>query len=132
MTTVDDVLAHFGVKGMKWGVRKRSSAVTVTTRPGGRIKTTGGHDRPASTDAVKAARLGQRAKKSSPKSLSNEELRALINRMNLEQQYNNLRPRGPADKAGKFISDVLLGVGKQQATKVASDFATQQVSKALK
>lgn len=91
-TTVEVFLAHYGVKGMKWGIRKDRSPrdVTVQNRPGRRVKTAGGHNQPASGDAIKVARYRQQARKSSLDSLSNQELKELVNRMNLEQQFSNL------------------------------------------
>ncbi len=109
--TLEDVLAHFGVKGMHWGVRKS--------------------DTPASNDAATAKALKKKAKVGGKKSLSNEELEVLIKRMNLEQQFTKLNP--PANKeAKKFVTDILQNVGKQQATKFASDVAAKQIAALLK
>jgi len=93
MDEIDKVLAHFGVKGMKWGVRRnrRPVAVTAKTKPGGKIKVRGGKNQRATKDAVDAAKLQQRARKSKPSSLSNADLQKLIRRMQLEQQYKQLR-----------------------------------------
>lgn len=133
---LEDVLAHYGVKGMRWGVRgKRSTATTpvaVTTRPGKRVKTAGGKGQPASDDAVKAAIVKQKAKKSSTDALSNQELQSLVSRLNLEQQYSRLTPQTKSKAALKFVGEILLGVGKQEATKLASDFAGQQVKSVIK
>ena len=85
-------LIHYGVKGMKWGVRRDNSpkAVTVKEAPGKFVKTSGGKNQPASDDAKSAAVSRQKAKKSSLDSLSNKELQQLVTRMNLEQQYSQL------------------------------------------
>lgn len=73
-------LIHFGVLGMKWGVR-RSSGSNVTK--GERLRTT------ASEDYKKSREL--RKKKLS--SLSNSELKSLNERLQLEQNYKNLNPK---------------------------------------
>lgn len=85
-------LEHFGVKGMKWGVRKDRTPTKVTTeqRPGSYVRAKGGDYQKASKDAITAAKYKQKAKRSSPDSLSNEELQTLVKRMNLEQQYRQL------------------------------------------
>lgn len=94
---VEDVLSHFGTKGMRWGVRKSAAdsgpqAVTIKDRPAGKkLKTSGGGQHGASEDAKNAAIYRQRAKKSSTDSLSTKELTDLVSRMNMEQQYETLR-----------------------------------------
>jgi hypothetical protein len=111
---VGDYLEHFGVKGMKWGVRRASE-------PGFAI----------SDDARKAARAAGVAKKQGTKVLSNDDLQRLVTRMNLEQQYNKLKPPTPTKKATKFVAELLLGVGKQQAAKFANDQAGKFIAKKL-
>jgi hypothetical protein len=111
MENTEGTIRHFGVKGMHWGTRKKTGKVTVQTGPGGRIRTTGGHGRAPSSDAVKAAKLGQRARKSTTKSLSNQELRDLLQRMQLEKQYRDLQGDGAFKKGTKIVRD-LLGAAK--------------------
>lgn len=134
--SVEEVLEHFGVKGMKWGVRRRGPSgptdVIVKTAGGKKVKTAGGKGQPASDDAVRAAVSKQKARKSTTDALSNKELQDLVSRMNLEQQYTRLAPRTKTQAATKFIGEILLGVGKQEATKLASDFAGQQVKNVIK
>lgn len=113
--SVDDVLAHFGVKGMKWGVRSAS--------PGGSMP---------SADAKSAANIQSKIKRGNTKTLSNKELQALITRMNLEQQYSRLTKPSGKKTAGKFVADILLNVGKQEATKLIAQVAAKQLASALK
>lgn len=91
-TTADDFLSHYGVKGMRWG--KRSGGGTAVA------------ERPASGDHKQVAKL--RAKR--PSEMSNEELRALTNRMNLEQQYSRLNPSA-AVKGRNYVAAAIGTAG---------------------
>jgi hypothetical protein len=117
---VEEILEHFGVKGMRWGVRKSHD---------------GGHGSGASDDHTNAANARAKAKKGGVKSLSNKELQDMITRMNLEQQYVRLAPPSKGaiilKKGGQVVGEILLGVGKSQATKVLNDQATKLIAGAL-
>lgn len=112
-------LEHFGVKGMKWGVRNSemgggsSSAVAVSAKPGKMVKTTGGKHHAPHEDAVKVAISKQKARKSSTDSLSNRELQDLVNRLNMEQQYSRLIATHPGSSSDvqKFLKKAQV-VGK--------------------
>lgn len=119
METLEETLAHFGIRGMKWGVRRPVGS-------GGRVE--GG-----SSDAVRAKEYHSRAKSSGVHALSNPELEHLTKRLNLEQQYSRLTATGSKkSKGAKFAKDILAQVGKQQAAKIVSDAATKAVATAMK
>lgn len=92
-----DDLRQYGVPGMRWGHRKPhgappgpASEVTIKATPGKKIKTSGGKEVPASDDAIKARVGRQVAKKSTTDALSNAELQAVVNRMQLEASFRRL------------------------------------------
>lgn len=117
MNTIEsfqDVLAHVGVKGMKWGVRKSRSA-----------------DRPVSDDAKAASAVRTTAKTSGTAALSNRDLQTAITRMNLEQQYSRLSANNRSPGA-KFISNLLGDIGKQQVNRAVNQYANQQLDAAIK
>lgn len=118
----DGMLAHYGVRGMKWGVRKTAaersapstvkvksrtalrgaSDITVKARAGrGVVSTKGGRKNVASDDAVQARAGRQKAKASTTDSLSNAELKKVVDRMQLEQKYRDLQKKEPRTKKGK-------------------------------
>ena len=115
MTVVERFLAHYGVKGMKWGVRRKRSP-----------------SEPVHGDAKRTKRVVGRARNSGTDAISNRDLQAAITRMNLEQQYNRLRPKSNSEKAKAWVAETLLGIGKDQAARVGREVAAEQVGNLLK
>jgi hypothetical protein len=100
LSGTDDFLAHYGVKGMKWGVRRTAKQLRESAS-----KRSKGTERPESTDSKRARELG----KNTARQLSNKEIQEFNKRMNLEAQYNNMNP-GRITKGQKQVA-ALLGVG---------------------
>lgn len=112
-------LAHIGVKGMKWGVRKRRDstseaapdheAVTVVRTSSGKVSTSGGRGHGMSEDAVNAVAIRQKARSSGRDSLSNKEMQAIITRMELEGKYAKVMAANAAPKSkGRQLVEQLL------------------------
>lgn len=122
MKTLDEYLAHFGVKGMKWGVRKDDSA---------------GSAQETSSDVKRAqAAAAKVTKRGGTSALDNSELQALVNRMNLEQQYSTLSSKTQTKSLGtKFLQGTgkfAGSIAREQAKNAANLVLKQQVKKALK
>ena len=112
---MSESLYHYGVKGMRWGRRKAPDTTgtsSQTTDVG-----TKGNPVNAKTSSAK----GIRAPKA--RTLSDAELRARINRIEMEQKYAKLTKvdYGPAMK---FIGDILGSVIKDAATAGVKQAAT--------
>jgi hypothetical protein len=113
-------LTHYGVPGMRWGKRKARGAtvagpVEVKVEPGKRVQARGGAGQMPHEDAIKRAAARQKARQSTVDSLSTPELKALVERMNLEAQYSKLAVEAPTR----------LAKGKKFALKVISDEGMQ-------
>ena len=109
MDTPEDILAHFGVKGMKWGVHRKSKV-------------------PASKDAQVALDIRAKAKKGKPRALTNAELQLAINRMNLEQQFKRLavNERPPVQR---WVASTLLEIGKREVQTAIAKKVTSTIAK---
>ena len=111
---VGEFLEHHGVLGMKWGHRKSSAITTQThTHPVTRqtkVSSAGGHHLPAHPDAIKAEEHQRTLKSSGHAALSNEQLRDLITRRQLEAQATQVTTR----KGQKFATKQLEVGGQQQ------------------
>lgn len=113
----ENVLAHYGVKGMKWGVRKsepHTKDVTIKAEHDKKgkvvLKTTGGAGHDPHMDAVRAANLKQIHRLSGMSALSNAQLQELATRQDLEAKVSRLNP---ADKSrGKKVADEILKTNK--------------------
>ena len=76
--SVQNALAHYGILGMKWGVRRTEAQLGRARKP----TSQGSEDYQTSRELQKRG----------AKNLSTKELKALTTRMQLEQQYSNLKP----------------------------------------
>jgi hypothetical protein len=138
METLEEVLAHHGIKGMRWGVRRRRGVgssgpeeVTVRVKPGtGVVKTEGGHGHAVSDEAVRSAAVRQVAKVSSTHALTNKDLQDAIARMNLELQYARLTAEKKS--AGRlFVEKLVSETAQSEVNKLAKGQETQIISKLL-
>ena len=97
-------LSHYGVPGMKWGVRR-----TGTSSKSSKIK-----KGPPSEDYKRM----QDMKKRGTKNLSTAELKELNGRMQLEKQYKDLN-KASVSAGKKFTTDILKEIGKETAKNAA-------------
>lgn len=89
-----DYLAHFGIKGMRWGFRKKRDA-SIGEHSGSLSRTTSKKSR---SDEVK--------------SMSDDELRRRLNRLQMERQYKMLNKGVDISKGAKATASALKIVGK--------------------
>lgn len=123
-----DFLVHYGVKGMRWGQRT-ASPVSVSQK-GKKLKTKGGGGQPAHADAVRKAAVARTKKKSGINALSDKELTAYANRLQLEQRVKGLE-YSQKGRARRFIGTLLGNQGKQAANQIASDGTSRAVKKTM-
>lgn len=119
MGDVDEVLEHFGVKGMKWGIRKDKRRAGSS---------------PVSPDKARAQAAEAIIKKHGTKALDNKDLQHLVNRMNLEKQYSGLvsEKQSTIDRGHSHVKK-LLSYGKtaNEVYKLVNSPLTRDIGKAL-
>ena len=111
---MDNTLQHWGIKGMKWGVRRYQNKDGSLTPAG------------------KKRYSDSSSSKTDLSSLSDEEIRRKINRLQLEKQYRDLMKPVEQKKrnAGKeFVQDVLRNSGKNIATQLVTYVLGEAVNK---
>jgi hypothetical protein len=133
------VLRHIGILGMKWGRRKADSSGGSSGGSsrgllgGSKIAVSkaksklNDDDTEVSEDHKKVNEL----KKKKAKQLSNAEMQSVITRLQLEKSFNEAR-KSQMNAGQKFVTDLLITTGKQEAQKYVSAKGASIVSNLLK
>ena len=120
----NDELMHYGVPGMKWGVRRTPAQL-------GRKKTSSskslfGKKKPKPKAKSESSKKETVQKKKTVKEMSDEELNAAISRLQLEQRYKELSPQKVS--MGKKIAKTILN---DVVVPAATDVGRQMVKSTL-
>lgn len=104
-------LMHWGIKGMKWGQRKK---------------------RPVSADAQAKTDIKDRVRKDKVSAVSNNDLQTAIRRMQLEQDFKRLKVN-EQNGFTRWVSSMMMEIGKKEVQaavgkKVASMIAKKVVT----
>lgn len=135
---MDNSIYHYGVKGMKWGVRrtpaqlghkvpKRSFSDTART-VAAKAKVGMSKAGNIAKSGMQAAKAKQADKPKAVKNMTMEELQQRINRLNMERNYRNLlaeQKSAQTSAAQKFVSKQFGNL----ASKVADKAITKAVNK---
>lgn len=156
---MENELMHWGVKGMRWGIRRYQNKDGSLTPAGkkrydkemgklkaeekilkNRQKTQNKLNKlEAKRKEVEALRKSKpiskesekKTTKRSIKDLSDDELRTIVNRLQLERQYSTLKPE-QVSKGKKFADAVLKNVVAPAATEVGKNVLKDAMTKAVK
>lgn len=117
-----DFLIHYGVLGMKWGVRKSKSS----SKSGGSKKRSSSYERSYN----KTIKSRKKNKYKDISTMSDNELRSRVNRMQLERQYSSLlKDQAHAVKKGKNKTKNILS---RNANEIANETVKKQMRKATR
>lgn len=122
MIDVSNFLEHWGVMGMKWGVRNNGKSSRRSSKK-----------EDASDDSKRATTLLSRVKSSGVKALTNDELAEFNNRLQLEQRFSQLAPESSFKKGMSFTKDILnVGATVNQAASFVSSPTGRAIANSLK
>ena len=130
---MDNELYHHGVKGMKWGVRKtpvRSSSGNTRKR---KYNTLSLFKKKKTTHNASVAKSSP-AQTKSVKDMSDDELRRKIERVRLEQQYQQLNPKTVSrgrQIAKSVINNVIVPSAEDLGKQVVKSFMAKGINKVL-
>ena len=111
MKMTDDTLTHYGIPGMKWGVRKSNKGSAVKAADKKRKK--------SMKKDVKKRRL-----------LSDAELKKKVERIKMEKQLKDLTDE-EISPGRKFAKDVMSSSGKKVATVLVTGATLYAVKSAM-
>lgn len=154
-------LEHWGIKGMKWGIRRFQNpdgSLTAAGRKRYSDSAEGGKSTSASNKSKSSSSSGKSSGKSSssskssnsseekedpvikkkPSEMTDAELNAAINRMQLEKRYTDLLPKEPAptpkqkSAVSRFISSAMKDVLLPSLTNSARNALASYLEKTFK
>lgn len=126
------ILCHHGIKGMKWGVRRSEAELarargetpkitSKTKKAGGIFQKKAKPQKPAASAKPKAKNISE---------MSDEELRSMVNRLQLEKQYRDLSPK-QVSKGKAFYDKYVAPALADTVRNVAKDYLNKQLREVL-
>ena len=147
-------LEHWGIKGMKWGIRRfqnKDGSLTAAGRKRYNDSAEGGKSTSASNKSKSSGKSSSSSKSSDdevqyfvrkkPSQMTDAELNEAIRRLDLEKRYNDLLPKLPDESSQqkslgrrfyeKVRDDVVIPSLTQSAKNALSAFLEQSFKNAL-
>lgn len=139
MVVYSDELCHYGIRGMRWGIRRYQNSDGSLTTAGRNRYSTGKHHsiftRKKTTLKVTAKPAEEKPKQKSISEMSDAELNAFLNRKRLEQQYYQLmatpQKKSAVTKGKEIVGKALENAAQDTLTQIAKYTMAKGVNKVL-
>lgn len=128
----ENELRHYGVKGMKWGVRRTPAQLGHIIRRS--LKSNVLRKKKGGKGNKKAASSSAASQQKKISDLSDDEIRNRISRLELEKRYKDLTKAEEMKKYNrgkKFCVDVLETIGKNTLTNLGTQAANHVIGNAI-
>lgn len=139
MVVYSNELCHYGIPGMKWGIRRYQNSDGSLTTAGRNRYSTGKHHsiftRKKTTSKAVTKPAEEKPKPKSISEMSDAELNALLNRKRLEQQYAQLmatpQKKSAVTKGKEMVGKALENAAQDTLTQIAKYAMAKSVNKML-
>lgn len=123
MANHDDQLAHYGIKGMRWGIRRTEEQLArargETDSPG--KKSSGGiFSKKKTSKKFSKSSIKEKPKKKVSE-MDDSELKQVVERLRLENAYRTLTPK-QTSLGKKFVEKLLVDPALNAGSKVMSEY----------
>lgn len=125
-----DILVHYGVLGMKWGVRRSPAELARARgeRAPKKKKTSFFFKKTVKKKAVKASSKASSKKeessKKTPGEMTVDELQAAVRRLELEKRYRDLSPK-KVSAGRKIVDSVIIPALTESGKNLLKDYTTK-------
>lgn len=139
MVVYSDELCHYGIRGMRWGIRRYQNSDGSLTTAGRNRYSTGKHhsifSRKKTTSKVVTKPAEEKPKQKSVSEMTDAELNAFLNRKRLEQQYAQLmatpQKKSAVAKGKEMVGKALENAAQDTLTQIAKYAMAKSVNKML-
>ena len=139
MVVYSDELCHYGIRGMRWGIRRYQNSDGSLTTAGRKRYSTGKHNsiftRKKTTSKIKTKPAEEKPKQKSVSEMSDAELNAFLNRKRLEQQYYQLmatpQKKSAVTKGKEMVGKALENAAQDTLTQIAKYAMAKSINKML-
>lgn len=125
-----DILVHYGVLGMKWGVRRSPAELARARgeRAPKKKKTSFFSKKTVKKKAVeasaKASSKKEESSKKTPGEMTVDELQAAVRRLELEKRYRDLSPK-KVSAGRKIVDSVIIPALTESGKNLLKDYTTK-------